>query len=200
MKSTKVPTKSGHSFSIMTVNKDISSGDKFSLVREDEVASIGTDDKLDGKAAGAALRTHPGAAAAGDGPAAGMKMLGRRHIGPQGQQGGIVQEQGMEAFAFHVNRERRKLQRQTPSVRGRVNPNNQKERAGDGRPKERVNSDSPDNCAGNGRLKTRSTKVPTKSGHGFSVETVNKDITRGENFPLRARSRASARTTSSMVR
>ena len=87
-----------------------------------------------------------------------------------------MQQQGMEAFAFRVDRERQKLQRQTPSVRGRVNPNNQKERAGDGRPKERVNSDSPDNWAGNGRLKTRSTKVPSKSGHGFSNMTINKGV------------------------
>ncbi len=75
MKSTKVPTKSRHGFFVMTVNKGISSGDEFSLAREDEVVSIGTDDELDGKVAGAALRTHQGAAAAWDGPAAGTKML-----------------------------------------------------------------------------------------------------------------------------
>ncbi len=95
-----------------------------------------------------------------------------------------MQQQGMEAFAFRVDRERQKLQRQMPSARGRVDPNDPKERAGDGRPKERVNLDSPDDQAGNGHLKTRSTKVPTKSGHGFSVETVNKDISSRDKFSL----------------
>jgi hypothetical protein len=79
----------------------------------------------------------------------------------------------MEAFPFRVNCERRKLQRQTPSARGQVDPNNPKEQTGDRHPKERVDSNSPDNWAGNGRLKTRSTKVPTKSRHGFSVKTVS---------------------------
>jgi hypothetical protein len=98
-----------------------------------------------------------------------------------------LRQQGVEAFAFSVDCERQKSQRQTPSARGRVNPNDPKERAGNGRPKERVNLDSPDNRAGDGRLKTRSTKVPTKSGHGFSVKTVNEDVSSGDNFPSQTR-------------
>jgi hypothetical protein len=87
-----------------------------------------------------------------------------------------------------------------PSARGRVDLNNPKEQAGDGHPKERVNSDSPDDWAGNGRLKMRSTKVFTKSGHGFSVETVNEDVSSGDDFPLPARLQVLARTMSLMVR
>jgi hypothetical protein len=68
--------------------------------------------------------------------------------------------------------------------KGRVNPNNPKERVGNGRPNKRVDSDGLDNQAGNRRPKTRSTKVPTKSGHGFSVETINKDVSSGDNFSL----------------
>ncbi len=110
-----------------------------------------------------------------------------------------MRQQDVEAFAFRVDRERRKLQKQTPSARGRVDPNNLKEQTGDRHPKERVESDSPDDRAGNKRLKTSSTKMPTKSVHGFSVETVNKDVSSRDNFPLQARSQALARTTSSMV-
>jgi hypothetical protein len=62
---TKVPTKSGHGFSVETVNKDVSSGDDFSLASGDEVVSADTDDKLDDKAAGAALRTCLNGAGAG---------------------------------------------------------------------------------------------------------------------------------------
>jgi hypothetical protein len=50
-----------------------------------KVASVGTDNKLGNKVTGAALRPHQGAAAAGDGPAAGTKTLGRQHFGPQGR-------------------------------------------------------------------------------------------------------------------
>jgi hypothetical protein len=50
-----------------------------------------------------------------------------------------------------------------------------KEQAGNGRLKKRVNLDGPDGRAGNGRPEMRSTKVPTKRGHSFSVKTVNKD-------------------------
>ncbi len=101
-------------------------------------------------------------------------------------------QQGVEAFAFRVDRERRKLQRQTPSAKAQVDPNRPKERAGDGCPKERVDSYSPDNRASNGCLKTRSTKVPTKSRHGFSVETVNKYILSRDNFPLQEKTRLQA--------
>jgi hypothetical protein len=111
-----------------------------------------------------------------------------------------LRQQGVEAFAFRVNHERRKSQRQTPSARGRVDHSNPKERAGNGRPKERVDLDSLDNWAGDGRLKTRSTKVPTKSGHGFSVETINKDVSSGDNFPSQTRLQASARMTSLTTR
>jgi hypothetical protein len=93
----------------------------------------------------------------------------------------------MEAFAFRVDHERQKLQRQMPSARGRVDPNNPREQAGNKCPKKRVDSDSLDNWAGNGCLKMSSTKVPTKSGHGFSVKTVNKDASSGDNFPSQAR-------------
>jgi hypothetical protein len=111
-----------------------------------------------------------------------------------------LRQQGVEAFAFPIDGERRKLQRQMPSARGRVDPNDPKEQAGNGHPKERVDSDSPDDRAGNRRLKTRSTKVPTKSGHGFSVKTVNEDVLSGVDFPSQARLRASARTTSSTTK
>jgi hypothetical protein len=87
-------------------------------------------------------------------------------------------------------------------VRGRVNPNNPNERADNGRPKERVNSVGPDNRAGNRHLEMKSTKVLAKSWHGFSVKTVNKDVSSGDNFPLRekTRSRASAQRTSLTAR
>ncbi len=111
-----------------------------------------------------------------------------------------MRQQGVEAFPFCIDCKRRKLQRQTPSARGQVDPNNPKEQAGDGRPKERVNSDSPDNWTSDGHLKTRSTKVPTKSGHGFSVESINKDASRKDDFPSPARLQALAWTMSSMVR
>jgi hypothetical protein len=65
MRSTKVPTKSRHSFSIKIINEDVLSGDDFSLASRDEVGSDGMDDKLDNKAAKAALRTGPTGAAAG---------------------------------------------------------------------------------------------------------------------------------------
>ena len=63
-----------------------------------------------------------------------------------------------------------------PSARGRVNPNNPKEQAGDGRPKERVDSVGPGDRAGDGHLEMKSTKVPSKSGHGFSNMTINKGV------------------------
>jgi hypothetical protein len=64
MRSTKVPTKRGHSFFVKTVNKDVSRNEKFSVASEDKVGSAGTDADLDNKAAGAALRTGPNGAAA----------------------------------------------------------------------------------------------------------------------------------------
>jgi hypothetical protein len=65
---------------------------------------------------------------------------------------------------------------------GRVDPNDLKERAGDGRPKKRVNSDCPDNQAGNRLPKMRPTKVHTKSGHSFSIKTIDKDVSSGDKF------------------
>jgi hypothetical protein len=44
---------------------------------------------------------------------------------------------------------------------------------GDGQPNKRVDSDGRDDQAGDRRPDTRSTKVPTKSKHSFSLETVN---------------------------
>jgi hypothetical protein len=64
MRSTKVPTKRGHGFSVKTVNEDVSSKDKFSVARGDKVGSAGTDADLDDEAAGAALRTRPNGVAA----------------------------------------------------------------------------------------------------------------------------------------
>jgi hypothetical protein len=111
-----------------------------------------------------------------------------------------LRQRGVEAFPFRVNHQRQKLQRRTPSARGWVDPNNPKERAGDRCPKERVDLDSPDNWAGNEHLKTRSTKVSTKSGYGFSVEAVNKDVLSGDNFSSQTRLQASAWRTSSTTR
>jgi hypothetical protein len=64
-RSTKVPTKSKHGFSLETVNEEVSSRDNVSLAGGDKVASTGTDNKLNDKVAGGALRTHPTGAAAG---------------------------------------------------------------------------------------------------------------------------------------
>jgi hypothetical protein len=88
----------------------------------------------------------------------------------------------VEAFAVRVNCEMAKIAKADAKHKGWVNPNNPKKRAGNGRPKERVNLDGLDDWAGNRRPKTRSTKVPTKSRHGFSVKTVDKDVSSGDIF------------------
>ncbi len=93
----------------------------------------------------------------------------------------------MEAFAVRINREMAEIAKANTKRKGRVDPNDPKERAGDGRPKERVDSDGLDNQAGDGRPKMGSTKVPTKSRPGFSVETVNKEVSSRDNFPLASR-------------
>jgi hypothetical protein len=62
---TKVPTKSGHGFSVKTFDKDVSSGEDFYFASRDKVTSAGTDDKLNNKTVGAALRTRQTGAAAG---------------------------------------------------------------------------------------------------------------------------------------
>jgi hypothetical protein len=64
MRSIKVPTKRGHSFSVKTVDKDVSREDKFSVASEDKVGSAGMDANLNNEVAGAALRTRPNGAAA----------------------------------------------------------------------------------------------------------------------------------------
>jgi hypothetical protein len=91
---------------------------------------------------------------------------------------------GVEAFAIRVECKMAEIAKAHAKRKGRVNPNDPKERASDGRPKERVDLDGLDDQAGDGRPERRSTKVPTKSGHGFSVETVDKDISSGDNFSL----------------
>jgi hypothetical protein len=84
--------------------------------------------------------------------------------------------QNMKAIAVRIDREMAIIAKVNAKREGRVDPNNLMERASNRRPKDRVNADGPDNWACNGRPKMRSTKVPTKSGHSFSIETINKDI------------------------
>jgi hypothetical protein len=71
-----------------------------------------------------------------------------------------------------------------------------------GCPNERVDLDGRDDQANNGRPETRSTKVPTKSGLGFSVEAVNKDVSSGDDVSFAGgdAGQAPAWTTSSMTR
>ncbi len=104
----------------------------------------------------------------------------------------------MEAFAVSVDCKREEIAKVNAKRKGRVNPNNLKERAGNGRPNKRVNLDGLDDRAGNRRPKTRSTKVLIKSGLGFSVETVNEDASIGDDFSLASGDKA--RTTSLMTR
>jgi hypothetical protein len=73
--SSKVPTKSGHGFSIAKCQQRHLERGRFSLVSK--VASVGTDNKLNKEVTRAALRPHQVAAAAGDGPAAGTETLGQ---------------------------------------------------------------------------------------------------------------------------
>jgi hypothetical protein len=80
--------------------------------------------------------------------------------------------QGLEAITILINHDMAKIAEANAKHEDRVNPNDLKEQAGNGCSKERVNLDGPDNWAGKGHPKMRSTKVPTKSGHGFSVETI----------------------------
>ncbi len=88
-------------------------------------------------------------------------------------------------FAVRINCEVAKIAKADAKHKGRVDLNDPKEWAGDGHPKERVNLDGLDDWAGDGHPETRSTKVPTKSGHGFSVKTVDKDVSSGDNFSPR---------------
>jgi hypothetical protein len=89
----------------------------------------------------------------------------------------------VEAIAVLIDQEMAEIAKANAKHKGWVDPNNLKERAANGHPTERVNSDGPDDWAGNKRLKMRSTKVPTKSELGFSVKTVNKDVSSKDNFP-----------------
>ncbi len=78
----------------------------------------------------------------------------------------------MEVITVLINHEMAKIVEANAKHEDRVNPNDLKERAGNGCPKEIVNLDGPDDWAGEGHPEMRSTKVSTKSGHGFSVETI----------------------------
>jgi hypothetical protein len=93
----------------------------------------------------------------------------------------------MEALAVRVNHKMAEIAKANAKCKGRVNPDNPKERAGNRRPKERVDSDGLDDWAGNVRPETRSTKMPTKSRHGFSIETINKNVSSGDDFSLASR-------------
>ncbi len=92
--------------------------------------------------------------------------------------------QNVEAIAVCIDRKMAEIVKANAKCEGHVDPNDLTERAGDGRPKDRVHSDGPDNWAGNKCPEVRSTKVPTRCGHGFSVETVNKDVSSGDNFSV----------------
>ncbi len=69
----------------------------------------------------------------------------------------------MEAFAVCVDHKMAEIAKANAKCEGWADPNNPKEWACNGRPKERVNLDGLDDRAGDGRPETRSTKVPTKS-------------------------------------
>jgi hypothetical protein len=90
----------------------------------------------------------------------------------------------VEAIAVCIYRKMGEIAKANAKHEGRVNPNNLMERAGDGHPKDRGDSDGPDYWASNECPEMRSTKVPTRSGHGFSVETVNKDVSSRDNFSV----------------
>jgi hypothetical protein len=92
--------------------------------------------------------------------------------------------QNVEAIAVRIDRKMAEIAKANAKREGRVDLNNLTEWAGNGRPKDRVALDGPDDWAGNECPKMRSTKVPTRSGHGFSVETINKDVSSGENFSI----------------
>jgi hypothetical protein len=104
--------------------------------------------------------------------------------------------QNVEAIAICINRKMAEIAKANARREGRVDPNDLMEQAGDGRPNHRVDSDGPDDRASDECPKMRSTKLPTKSGHGFSVETVNKDVSSGDNFSvaMERRSGVPART------
>jgi hypothetical protein len=84
----------------------------------------------------------------------------------------------VEAIAVLINHEMVEIAKANAKRKGRVDPSNLKEQAGDGRLKKRVNLDGLDDQAGNGHPKMRSTKVCTKREHRFSVKTVNEEVSR----------------------
>jgi hypothetical protein len=93
----------------------------------------------------------------------------------------------MEAITILIDHKIAEFAKANAKRKGRVDPNNLKERAGNGCPMERINLDGPDDWAGEGCPKMRSTKVPTKRGHGFSVETIGEDISSNDNFSVASR-------------
>ena len=86
--------------------------------------------------------------------------------------------QNVEAIPICIDCKMVEIAKANAKREGQVDPNDPKEQAGNGRLKKRVNLDGPDDQASNGRPKMRSTKVPTKCGHSFSVKTVVKDVSR----------------------
>jgi hypothetical protein len=88
-----------------------------------------------------------------------------------------------------INHEMAEIAEANAKREDQVDPNDLKERAGNGCPKERVNLDGLDNWAGKGQPEMRSTKVPTKSGQGFSVETIGESSQARTIFPSRAETR-----------
>ncbi len=90
----------------------------------------------------------------------------------------------MEAIAILINHKMAEIAKANAKRGGQVDLNDLKEQAGDGRLKKRVNLDGPDNRAGDGHPKMKSTKVPTKRGHSFSVKTVNEDVSREDKFSV----------------
>ncbi len=100
--------------------------------------------------------------------------------------GGTPQKkaQGTEAYTFRVDREKAEITNANAKRKGLVDLNNLNDWANDGRPKTGRDPDDPVDRAGDGRPKTRSPKVPTKSGHGFSGKTVDKDVLSGDDFSL----------------
>ncbi len=93
----------------------------------------------------------------------------------------------MEAITVLIDHKMAAFAEANAKREGRVDPNNLKEQAGNGSPMERVNLDGPDDWAGKGCPKMRSTKVPTKRRHGFSVKTIGEDVSSEDNFSVASR-------------
>jgi hypothetical protein len=88
----------------------------------------------------------------------------------------------VEAITICIDHEMAEIAKANAKCEGRVKLNDLMEWAGNGCPKDRVDLDGPDNWAGDKCPEMRSTKVPNRSGHGFSVETVNKDVSSRDDF------------------